>query len=303
MSKALWLIALASLSACGGDDDDNGDTTRPAGAPAPAAGGAAKKDPSKQLQPRQHIEDKVSCSVPDAPTGHPACTPVDQPLKPGDKLLPDCDPGSYCMQVGNGFSCEPCPERESIRHEFKDRDFVEDQARDPFESYVVIQPGLGQGSSTSKPEPHQSCKRADQFVATGYSYQDLKLVGIVAQSTQRKVLMMDTGNPPIGHIIKRGDCVGKEKAVVKDIGTGYVTFVVDEDPDTKRPATETSVQLHPGGLEVEPLSPQFENQRNPSSGTPVVAPPGTPNGAGTPTQSPPPVSPPVQSPPANPVSR
>ena len=62
--------------------------------------------------------------------------------------------------------------------------------------------------------------------------------------------MMDSGN--LGHIIKRGDCVGKEKAVVKDIGTGYVTFVVEEDPDTKRPAQETSIQLHPGGIDVEP---------------------------------------------------
>ena len=38
-----------------------------------------------------------------------------------------------------------------------------------------------------------------------------------APVTQRKVLMMDRGN--LGHIVRRGDCVGKEKAVVKDIGT------------------------------------------------------------------------------------
>ena len=37
--------------------------------------------------------------------------------------------------------------------------------------------------------------------------------------------MMDTGN--LGHIVHRNDCVGKEKAFVKDIGTGYITFEVD----------------------------------------------------------------------------
>src|SRR5262249_53382454 len=142
---------------------------------------------------------------------------------PGGKMLADCEPGLYCLQVGTAYSCEPCRERDSIRHEFRDRDFATDQARDPFYSFVIVPSGVGTTSSAPKPEPHQSCKRPDQFVALNYSYQDLRLVGIVAQGTQRKVLMMDTGN--LGHIIKRGDCVGKEKAVVKDIGAGYVTFV------------------------------------------------------------------------------
>ena len=79
--------------------------------------------------------------------------------------------------------------------------------------------------------------------------------------------MMDTGN--MGHIIKRGDCVGKEKAVVKDIGTGYITFVVEEDPDLKQPAKETSVQLHPGGVENEP-PPQLPSA---TQTAPIVTPP------------------------------
>ncbi|HEY0250538.1 MAG TPA: hypothetical protein VGC41_03385, partial [Kofleriaceae bacterium] len=144
MRKAL--VALALLAACG-DDAEEAAPTKPGAAPA-AGGAVAKRDDRNKLQPRQHVEEKVSCSVPDAPTGHPACTPIDQAVTPGTKLLPDCDPGSYCMAVGATWSCEPCPERESIRHDFKDRDFVSDQARDPFESYVVIQAGLGQGSAT-----------------------------------------------------------------------------------------------------------------------------------------------------------
>jgi hypothetical protein len=94
--------------------------------------------------------------------------------------------------------------------------------------------------------------------------------------------MMDRGN--LGHIIRRGDCVGKEKAVVKDIGPGFVTFVIQPDENDKTPnrqPTERSVELHPKGLQVAPVQPD-------SSGTttaPVVTPPGTPP-PGTPPGTP-----------------
>lgn len=286
-------VALALvLVGCG--DDEEGAGAQRANAPAPAAAAAAAKPGSKdKLQPREHIEDKISCPAPEAPTGHPACTPPGQAPAPGaapGKMLPDCDPGTYCTQVATTWSCEPCPERESIRHEFKERDFAEDQARDPFQSYVISQPGLSQNSNVPRPEPHQTCKRADQFVASDYSYQDLKLVGIVAQGTQRKVLMQDTRNH--GHIIRRGDCVGKEKAVVKDIGAGYVTFVVEEDPDTKRPAIETSIPLHPNSLELSDTDLQQ------SVAPTTVAP--TPAGPAVPAQGQP--NAPTGKP-ANPISR
>ncbi len=270
---ALVLVAGLGLVACGDDAGDAGGAPHPS-APA-AAAAAAKAAVGPKLQPRQHVEDKIACPLPDAPTKHPACAPLD--VAPGapvpQQILPDCNAGTYCMNVQNTWSCEPCPERDSIRHDFRDRDFVEEQARDPFDqSGVIAQAGLGK-VNTNKPEPHQSCKRADQFRATNYSYQDLRLVGIVAQGTNKRVLMMDSAN--LGWIIHRGDCVGKEKAVVKDIGTGYVTFVVDEDPDTKRLATETSVQLHPGGLEMElPTS-----QPAPASVAPSVLPAAPPSPA------------------------
>ncbi len=274
MQMRLLISLLVLASACGGDDDGAG-AQRP-NQPPPAAAAAAQNNNKNKLVPRKHIEENVTCPIPEKPTG-PACQPLFQGSGAAapTKTLADCDPGLYCLQVGNAaYSCEPCPERDSIRHEFKDRDFVLAQARDPFQSFVIIQAnGPGSSEGTAKPEPHQSCKREDQFVALNYSYQDLRLVGIVAQGTQRKALMMDSGN--LGHIIKRGDCVGKEKAVVKDIGTGYVTFVVEEDPDTKRPAQENSIQLHPGGIDVEPPP-----QSAPSPETPGVAPP-------TPTIAPP----------------
>ena len=263
MTRAL-LAAFVLFAACGDDTPPpppRGGEGGPApGAPAPGA----PKVSGNKLQPRMHAEDKVLCPVPDKPTG-PDCKPD----------TPTCDVGLYCLQdAPNKFTCEPCPERDSIRHDFKDRDFVSDgtadHGRDPFQSFVIIPHDLFKTSE--KPTEVGPCTRADQFIAPNYSYQELRLVGIVAQGTQRKVLMM-AGNK--GQIIKRGDCVGKEKALVKDIGTGYVTFLInpngDNDTGPKQPPVEHSVQLHPNGLEMEVAQPDVVP--NAQQQGPTVAPP------------------------------
>jgi Tfp pilus assembly protein PilP len=259
--QSLLVISLVA-AACG---DDPPPPPPKKGGP----GGAGAKAPAKpkQLQPKLHVEERVTCSEIEKATG-PKCDPA----------TPACETGLYCLAVkGAGNSCEPCTERESIRHEFKDRDFVADQVRDPFLSYIIIQKGL-----ETAPEKRQEgpCTRTEQFQAVNYSYLGLKLVGIVAQGTQRKALMMDPAN--VGHIIRRGDCVGKEKAVVKDIGPGFITFVVHPDPADKtanKVPEERSIQLNPKGLQVQPQLPDATGTQ-PSA--PVVAPPapGSPAPAG-----------------------
>src|SRR5258706_11492176 len=103
-----WAIVL--LAACG----DDAPPPPPPPAAAPAAG--APGGPKDKLQPRTHAEERVSCPVPEKPSG-PVCHPE----------TPTCDPGAYCLQqMDNSYHCEPCPERDSVRHEFKDRDFVSD---------------------------------------------------------------------------------------------------------------------------------------------------------------------------------
>ena len=257
------LAPLLLLAACGGDDTPAAPPTRPA---APAGGGAAaaakKKTDKNTLQPRRHVEDSVECPIPDKPTG-PECK-IDAPTT--------CDTGTYCIPTPAGFHCEPCPERDAIRHEFRDRDFAADQVRDPFESFVVNQGGLRK--PTTPIALDSACKREDQFVASNYSFQELKLVGIVSQGTQRKVLMI--GPDRYGYIIRRADCVGKEKAIVKDIGTGYVTFVTQADPTKGRPPAEYSQQLYTSPvtvtsqptLDTAPTAPV-----QPPTTAPVVAPP------------------------------
>lgn len=254
------LLVLALLTAACGEDAPPPPPkpgTAPAaakGKPAPAKGGKAK-----QLQPRTHVEERVACPAIEKATG-PKCEPA----------TAACEPGLYCVPVrAGGTFCEPCPERDSIRHEFRDRDFVADQVRDPFQSFIIVQKGLEVESSKKVEGP---CTRKEQFVASNYSYLELRLVGIVAQGTQRKVLMMDRGN--YGHIIRRGDCVGKEKAVVKDIGPGFVTFVVHPDVEDKMPnriPEERSVQLHPKGLQIAPEA--LPEATAPAPSAPIVAPP------------------------------
>ncbi|HTN27103.1 MAG TPA: pilus assembly protein PilP [Burkholderiales bacterium] len=254
------LVVSLLVAACGDDPPP------PPPAKGAATGGAKKAGGSKakQLQPRVHVEERVTCPLVEKATG-PKCDPATN----------SCDSGLYCIPVkGGGNACEPCPERDSIRHDFKDRDFVADQVRDPFQSFIVPQKGMEAEPSKRIEGP---CNRADQFIAGNYSYLNLRLVGIVAQGTQRKVLMMDPGN--MGHIIRRGDCVGKEKAVVKDIGQGFVTFVVHPDPEDKTPnrvPEERSIQLHPKGLQVAPQAPPEATQQ-PTA--PIVAPP--PEGGGS----------------------
>jgi hypothetical protein len=73
----------------------------------------------------------------------------------------------------------------------------------------------------------------------------------------------------LGYIVKKGDCVGKEKAFVKDIGAGFITFSTDD-------TMEYSMQLYP--------TPQ-------NLGTPDAIDPGA---ASAPMVAPPPSAPPPQ---------
>lgn len=265
MTKAA-LLACLLLAACGGDDEGGGGQTQPNNAP---AGGAPAKKPDDPNRPKltahAHVEDNVACPTPVTSTG-PDCKPE----------APTCEPGLYCLLTGvdgkGGYHCEPCPERETIRHEFRDRDFVAEQSRDPFQSFVIIPPGFGQPAE-AKPDLDKTCTRPDQIVAPTFSYEDLKLVGIVAQGTQRKALMMASN---MGYIVKRNDCVGKEKAIVKDIGTAFVTFVVagETEGSVARPPVEKSVPLYPNGL-----TPMLPTSQPPpideAPAAPVIAPPGS----------------------------
>lgn len=297
-ARALIVLALgfvlgAALTA-GGCGDDGGAAPPPNPAtPRPGAPAANGPKPP-QLTEKVHIEDRVTCPIPDRPSD-----PKDGKC---DLKAPSCPEHLYCLPLAQGSYCEPCPERDGIRHGFKERDFAVEQNRDPFQSYLLPSSTIAKQPNSVPIDPTKKCPREDQMVATSYGYADLKLVGIVAQGTLRKALMM---GGPLGYIVKRGDCVGKEKAYVKDIGTGYITFLLDPDTTTtsQRTPEEYSVQLNPKQLAIaDPELPMAAPRTaiTPVLPPPAVLPPRAPLAGSGSAGSGSTVSPPLESPPGAP---
>ncbi len=178
-------------------------------------------------------------------------------------------------------------EKQSIRHPFKERDFAADANRDPFQSAFM---NLG-------PEPVVPVKPGDTTVceakkqkAGGFSYNDLRLVGIQAMGTQRKALVMGGTE---GYTIKRLDCVGKEKAIVDEISDGYVRLKIASAvlPNGATPTAPEmhDIELHPKELSLDGL--MDPNRIVPSAPVPDVPLKPTPvPAANVPTRNNPPVN-------------
>lgn len=296
------LIAIL-LVACGGDDPPpKPPVPGTPGAPAPAAGSAGS---GSAMPVANKVELLVSCPTP-REDGLPCEPKARKPLKigsqpanakrdPNDKT---CPADQYCLPTKIGFLCGACPERDTIRHLFKDRDFAAEANRDPFQSFIVRAPtgSAGGGSDIVPRDTTSRCQRPDQLRVPNYGYQDLKLVGIVRQGTQRKVLMMDPGN--YGHIIRGGDCVGKEKAWVKDIGDNFVCFEA-MDPTGTRVLDPHCPELHSKQVAVTPLptdGTMTGGNTNTTTAPPTTTtpPPTTPPTTAPRTQQPPPPPPPAQ---------
>jgi hypothetical protein len=280
--RVVFVAAVAALALVGcGDDEEAAPPARPANRPNTPALPGGPGGGKGQLTEKVHIEDRVSCAIPEQPTD-----PKDGKCDP---KVPSCPDHLYCLSFSPTTAyCEPCAERDGIRHAFKERDFSVEQNRDPFQSFLLPQLGIGKPLEGVPLDPTKKCLREDQMVASSYSYSDLKLVGIVAQGTQRKVLMM---GGPLGYIIKRGDCVGKEKAVVKEIGAGYITFQVDPDQSSARTPEDYSVQLNPKQLMVN--DPELPAPAPRTTIAPVVAPPATLPGRALPAVQPAPAEAPA----------
>lgn len=151
-------------------------------------------------------------------------------------------------------------EAKSLRHEFRETDFQVDPTgtvnRDPFRSYVINQPGVSTGGSTMlTAEPTDLCPSKRQ-IANTYMARELKLVGIVARGTERTALFSDTAQK--GHLVRRNDCIGKEKGRVVEIGAGYAKAEISAEPLPNQPPRPPDViifQLHPQQLPIDPGDP------------------------------------------------
>jgi hypothetical protein len=81
---------------------------------------------------------------------------------------------------------------------------------------------------------------------------DLRLIGIVLRGTRSYALFRDSA--AFGHIVKRGDCLGKEKARVDSIGAGFVRLEVTPEAPPGGAAPDPQmrdIQLHPEELQLQ----------------------------------------------------
>lgn len=224
----------------------------------------------------------------------PVSTPV-QPARPPTIIKPPSAPGApgekgpltTYTHVEERMTSDA--ERATIRHQFRDSDFVQDadgENRDPFRSYLLDGlPDQRSGSIGSEGTPTCSPK---QMVATSYSIRDLKLVGIVSRGLKRYALMQDSAN--FGQIVTRGDCIGKEKALVKEIGAGYMTLAVMPEvvaAGATPVAQERSIPLYPEEL---PMTRSSDDDDDGATVMPPVVLPGVPSAPRQAPGSPPPAS-------------
>jgi len=143
-----------------------------------------------------------------------------------------------------------------FRRDLTESDFRPDptgsENRDPFRSYVVRQGAVGRGTQTPMAlQPTDVCT-AKNSRAPGYSLRDLRLIGIVLRGTRSFAQFRDASG--FGWIVKRGDCLGKEKAIVQAIGVGSVTLEVvpEAPPNTEPPPPERrDIPLYPAELSPE----------------------------------------------------
>jgi hypothetical protein len=207
----------------------------------------------------------------------------DTPGKNGNPAPPPPPPPPPPAKLKNGAHIEDFVtdhEKGSIRHQFKERDFATEQNRDPFQSFVIAPQQIGPLQEKSKDPGPRLCKD-DKIEAAGYSVNDLKLVGIVAQGIAHTALV-EAGNS--GYILRPGMCVGREKALVKEINDDFMTLYGQPDPnDPNRPQEKFEKTLHPKQLAMS--TPEVGFSQDQQRGKSTVAPP---------TVAPPTVAPPPQ---------
>jgi Tfp pilus assembly protein PilP len=176
--------------------------------------------------------------------------PTASAVKPGAKKATKATPKAKGKTAQLDAYSQIMPD---FRRKFTEADFRPDpngdENRDPFRSFVIRQGSLTRDNkSASSIQPTDLCTMKNSR-APGYSVRDLRLIGIVLRGTRGTAQFRDPRGE--GWIVKRGDCLGKEKATVQAIGVGSVTLEVmpEAPPNTEPPPPERrDIPLYPAEL-------------------------------------------------------
>jgi hypothetical protein len=142
---------------------------------------------------------------------------------------------------------------EKYRRPLSEADFLPDptgdERRDPFVSYVVRGKGQRNPNAGTPIAATDVCNK-NNTKAANYLLRDMRLIGIVLLGTNSYALFRDKSG--FGWSVRRGDCVGKEKAIVQAIGVGSVTLeVIPETPPNAPPPPpqRRDIALYPSDLD------------------------------------------------------
>jgi Tfp pilus assembly protein PilP len=176
----------------------------------------------------------------------------------------------------------PPEEAPTIRRRLKERDFAIDptgaENRDPFRSFLLPQVGADQPTGPTGPvvaRPTDQCAK-NKLVATNYALRDLKLIGIVVRGAQRYAMFKDAKGE--GHMVERGKCMGREKALVTEIGDGHVTIEIVPEAvagagGVEPTSEKKSIPLYPNELTVDDVDESEDTTSPTTEPAPVPGPP------------------------------
>ena len=115
----------------------------------------------------------------------------------------------------------------------------------------VLRPVLNTG-------PDEPIKRVDictegkvRWGAEDFGVRELDLIGLVKRG-RSFAQFADRGRSD-SWIVRKGDCIGQEKAVVEEVGVGYVRLMVTPPAPPGAPAPppqKIDMQLHPDELDL-----------------------------------------------------
>ena len=161
-------------------------------------------------------------------------------------------------ETGGGYEKIP----DDMRQKFNQRDFEADSSgderRDPFRS-LFFSANLNDGGASLR-KTDACSERGVRWEANGYSVRDLNLVGVV--KTGRSYAQYVDRSEKDSWVVRRGDCLGQEKAVVEEIGIGYVNLTITPEaaPNSPVPATqEITMKLFTDDLNAQKAVDGAEN--------------------------------------------
>ena len=143
---------------------------------------------------------------------------------------------------------------EELRHQLTEIDFVPDVSgetnRDPFRSWV-LQPVLNVTGPDVVKAVDVCTEGRVRWGASSYSVRDLELIGLVKRG--RSYAQFTDQSEKDSWIVRKGDCIGQEKAIIEEIGVGYVRLSITPPAPPGAPAPppqKQDISLHPDQLEI-----------------------------------------------------